>query len=390
MSISDKESIMNAIQAEQAFLKKNIVDRYTYPLRGAQYLPSAIDHNVNQALNVRTAVLTQPILNDEPSDSITRKFMVVVGIPTGLMENLRYQNTLSTKEHLYTIDLMFKNLQISQNDEDDNAADTTTKISKTFSTRIFVNEGYQLAGGADVVSSTLTNYQQIYDATKYKYIDDDGNYLDATPDVLQFMLGDRAIIENHLLSHYSKLFLKSTTGIALEEEAFDLVPQIRRYPDAAQDANYTTIVDGIAVNYPNTVEGQLNKERVLRDLARSSSLSPDQHRTSMMSSKIFERIHVIPVNIDDIISDFESNNDNLVFRNDLAFINVVAKISLEENQPPMILRQSPTRRSATQASTDVAETFKQIDVRAQGADAVGINKMLETSSKFGGTMSGRT
>ena len=56
----------------------------------------------------------------------------------------------------------------------------------------------------------------------------------------------------------------------------------------------------------------------------------------------------------------------------------------------MILRQSPTRRSATQASTDVAETFKQIDVRAQGADAVGINKMLETSSKFGGTMSGRT
>lgn len=390
MSIGDKESIMNAIQSEQAFLKKNIVDRYSYPLRGAQYLPSAIDHNIGQALNAKTAILTQPILNDEASDRLTRKFMVVVGIPTGLMENLRYQNTLSTKEHLYTIDLVFKNLQISQKDEDDNAADTTTKISKTFSTRIFVNEGYQLAGGADVVSSTLSNYQQIYDATKYKYIDDNGSYLDATPDVLQFMLGDRSIIENHLLSHYSKLFLKTTAGITLDEEAFDLVPQTRRYPDAAQDANYTSIVDGIAVNYPSTVEGQLNKERVLRDLSRSSVLAPDQHKTSMMTSKIFERIHVIPVNIDDIISDFENINDDLVFRNDLSFISVVAKISLAENQPPMILRQSPTRRSAAQASTDVAETFKQIDVRSQGADVVGINKMIETSSKFSGIMRGRT
>ena len=204
------------------------------------------------------------------------------------------------------------------------------------------------------------------------------------------MLGDRSIIENHLLSHYSKLFLKTTAGITLDEEAFDLVPQTRRYPDAAQDANYTSIVDGIAVNYPSTVEGQLNKERVLRDLSRSSVLAPDQHKTSMMTSKIFERIHVIPVNIDDIISDFENINDDLVFRNDLSFISVVAKISLAENQPPMILRQSPTRRSAAQASTDVAETFKQIDVRSQGADVVGINKMIETSSKFSGIMRGRT
>ena len=374
--IGDKESIMNSIQAEQAMLKKNIIDRYTYPLRGAAYLPAALDHNINQALNLKTAVLTLPALNDSPIDAINRKFMVAVGIPTGLMENLRYQNTFSTKEHLYSIDLVFKNLQISQNEEDSDTAGTLATVSKTFSTRIFVNEGYQIAGGADVISSTLTNYQQIYDATKYKYVSDSGEYLDATPDKLYFMLGDRMIIENHLLSHYSKLLLKATAGITLDEEVFDLVPQTRRYPDAAQDANYTTIVDKIAVNYPDTAEGVLNKDRALRDLSRSMMLAPDQHKVSMMTAKTFERIHVIPVDIYEITSIFDRNGGNLAFARDLSFISVVAKISLADNQPPMVLSQSPTRRSATQAATDVAS------VLANGSDrdasVTGINKFRET------------
>lgn len=375
--IGDKESIMNSIQAEQAMLKKNIIDRYSYPLRGAAYLPTALDHNINQALNLKTAVLTLPALNDSPIDAINRKFMVAVGIPAGLMENLRYKNTFSTKEHLYSIDLVFKNLQISQNEEDSDTAGTLATVSKTFSTRIFVNEGYQIAGGADVISSTLTNYQQIYDATKYKYINDSGEYLDATPDKLYFMLGDRMIIENHLLSHYSKLLLKATAGITLDEEVFDLVLQTRRYPDAAQDANYTTIVDKIAVNYPDTAEGVINKNRALRDLSRSMMLSPDQHKVSMMTAKTFERIHVIPVDINEITSIFDRNGENLAFARDLSFISVVAKISLADNQPPMVLSQSPTRRSATQAATDVAS------VLANGSDldasVTGINKFRETT-----------
>lgn len=374
--IGDKESIMNSIQAEQAMLKKNIIDRYTYPLRGAAYLPAALDHNINQALNLKTAVLTLPALNDSPIDAINRKFMVAVGIPAGLMENLRYKNTFSTKEHLYSIDLVFKNLQISQNEEDSDTTGTLATVSKTFSTRIFVNEGYQIAGGADVISSTLTNYQQIYDATKYKYINDSGEYLDATPDKLYFMLGDRMIIENHLLSHYSKLLLKATAGITLDEEVFDLVLQTRRYPDAAQDANYTTIVDKIAVNYPDTAEGVINRDRALRDLSRSMMLSPDQHKVSMMTAKTFERIHVIPVDINEITSIFDRNGGNLAFARDLSFISVVAKISLADNQPPMVLSQSPTRRSATQAATDVAS------VLANGSDrdasVTGINKFRET------------
>jgi len=379
--INDKESIMNSIQSEQAFLKKNLVDRYKNPLRGAAYLPSAIDHNVGQAINVKTVVATLPVLNDPVSDTITRKFLIAVGIPTGLLESLRYQNTISTSEHLYSIDLVFKNLQVSQQEED--AATAPYPISRTFSSRIFVNEGYQLADGPDVNSRELTNYDQIYAATKYKVIDEDGNYRDASPADLELILGSRTVVENHLLSHYAKLLLKTTSGITFDEEAFDLVPQTRRYPDASQDANYTTIVDRIATNYPDTPEGRLNKERVLRDLSRAIPLAPEQHKISMMVSKIFERIHVIPVDIDEVIEALQITNNNITF------LDVVVKIRLEDSQPPMTFRQSPTRRSYTQAVTDAASAFRQTDISMQSADKVGLNKMAETSKKFSGIMGGR-
>ena len=114
----------------------------------------------------------------------------------------------------------------------------------------------------------------------------------------------------------------------------------------------------------------------MRDLSRSMMLSPDQHKVSMMTAKTFERIHVIPVDIYEITSIFDRNSGNLAFARDLSFISVVAKISLADNQPPMVLSQSPTRRSATQAATDVAS------VLANGSDrdasVTGINKFRET------------
>lgn len=378
----DKESLLNSVQSEQAFLKKNLVDRYSSQLRGATYLPAAIDHNAGQALNTKTVVLTYPVLNDPISDLVTRKFLIAVGIPTGLMEVLRYQNTVSTSEHLYSIDLVFKKIQVTQEEEDTSRFDSFVTKGYTFSTRVFINEGTQLTGGPDTKSSELTNYAQIYSATKYKVIDDSGNYRDiAVPDLEQ-VLGNSKIVENHFVSHYSKLLLKTTAGITLDEEVFDLVPQARRYPDAAQDANYTTIVDRASVKYPDTPEGQLNKERAQRDLSRAIQLAPNQHKTSMMVSKTFERIHVIPIDISDIVEQLQ------MAREDIAFIDVVAKIRLEDSQPPVTFEDAPTRRSYTGAIQDAATAITQTDVRSQGADSVGINAMVESSNRFGGRLGG--
>jgi hypothetical protein len=380
--LSDTESLLNSVQSEQAFLKKNLVDRYSSQLRGAAYLPSSIDHNVGQALNTKTVVATYPILNDPINDIVTRKFLIAVGMPTGLMEALRYQNSVSTSEHLYSIDLVFKKIQVTQEEEDTRTFESFVTKGYTFSTRIFVNEGSQLIGGPDTKSSELTNYAQIYSATKYKVIDDSGNYRDiAVPDLEQ-VLGNSKIVENHFMSHYSKLLLKTTAGITLDEEVFDLVPQARRYPDAEQDANYTTIVDRASVKYPDTPEGQLNKERAQRDLSRAIQLAPNQHKTSMMVSKTFERIHVIPIDISDIVEQLQMT------REDIAFIDVIAKIRLESSQPPVSFEEAPTRRSYTGAIQDAATAITQTDVRAQGADSVGINAMVESSNRFGGLMRG--
>ena len=379
------EALLNATQLEQAFLKINLTDRYANLLRGAAYLPSAIDHNTGQASNTKTVVSTYPVLTDPTSDAVTRKFLVAVGIPTGLLETLRYKNAVTTAEHLYSIDLVFKNLQVSEEQE---AIGSYVTKSYTFSSRIFVNEGAQLIGGADTKTAELSNYEQVYAATKFKVIDDTGAYRDITIADLERIMGSDVIVKNHFTSHYAKLFLKTVTGITLDEECFDLIPQARTYPDASQLANYTTIADGINSNFPASQEGQLNRERVLLDLSRAIQLAPQQHKTSMMISKTFERIHVIPIDINDLlnpIGSFLGTEAENISENDIAFIDVVAKIRLEDAQPPVSFEDAPASRSYSNSlgergdrSVTAPNVFSQVDAASQSA----------ASNRFGGRLGG--
>jgi len=385
------DAILNATQLEQAFLKINLVDRYTNLLRGAPYLPSAIDHNTGQAINTKTVVATYPVLTDPTSDAVTRKFLIAVGMPTGLLETLRYKNAVTATEHLYTIDLIFKNLQVSEEQE---ALGSYVTKSYTFSSRIFVNEGSQLIGGADTKDAELTNYEQVYAATKFKVIDDTNAYRDVTIADLERIMGSDIIVKNHFTSHYAKLFLKTVTGITLDEECFDLIPQTRTYPDPDQLANYTTIVDGINGNFPASQEGQLSRERVLLDLSRAIQLAPQQHKASMMVSKTFERVHVIPIDITDLLNPIGSTNDRPT-ENDLAFIDVVAKVRLEDAQPPVSFEDAPVSRAYANALGESGDrmvtspnVISQFDAATQSASSVGINAMIETSNKFGGRLGG--
>jgi hypothetical protein len=239
-------------------------------------------------------------------------------------------------------------------------------------------------GGPDTKASELLSYEQIAAATKYKVIDDDRNYVDATPDQITSIMGNSNVVKNHLNSHYGKLLLKTTTGISVDEEIFDLVPQQRTYPDTENLPNYTTLADLAAVNFGSSPEDQLNKERTLRDLSRAIQLSPRQHMTSMMVSKTFERIHVIPVDIDDIISRPEMN----LRLDDLAYISVVAKINLSDTQPPVSVQPAPRTRSFSNSLGERGDgkvtiiDIGQFDIATQSASSVGINKMVDASRRF--------
>jgi hypothetical protein len=102
----------------------------------------------------------------------------------------------------------------------------------------------------------------------------------------------------------------------------------------------------------------------------------------MMVSKTFERIHVIPVDVSEVIEQLQ------ISREDIAFLDVVAKVRLEASQPPVSFEAATTRRSYSNALQNALTTFVETDVRSQGIDSVGINAVVETSNRFGGRLGG--
>jgi hypothetical protein len=392
-NISGKESILNGMQLEQVLLKKNIIDRYANRLRSANYLPSAIDHNTNQAINTKTVVKTSSLFADNTDKSLTSRYLIVVGLPSGLLETLRYKSSSLQTGHLYTVRLYFKNIQLTGRTEEQIVESGGTLYASkpyTFSSRLFVSEGAQLFNGADITAPELTSYEQVAKATKFKVFDDQGNYVDITRNQVAGILSSE-VATNHLNSHYGKLLLKTTSGISVEEEIFDLVPQVRTYPDAGKIPLYSTLVDLASNKFGVTAEDQLNKERTMRDLARSIQLAPTQHKDSMMVSKTFERIHVIPIDINDIISDPAIQ----LSRSDISFINIIAEVEYSQFQPAINPVQSSTRTQSFAnslgergdglvTSIDIG-TF---NLQDQSVASVGINKIIETSNNAGGRFGG--
>lgn len=118
----------------------------------------------------------------------------------------------------------------------------------------------------------------------------------------------------------------------------------------------------------------------------------------MMVSKTFERIHVIPVDISDLlnpVSEFLGTDGASLSENDIAFIDVVAKIRLEDSQPPVSFEDAPAARSYANSlgdrgdrSVTAPNVISQVDAASQSVASVGINSMIETSNRFGGRLGG--
>lgn len=404
LGIDAEESLLNAIQREQAYLKKHLVSLYSNPLRGAQYLPSAVDYTQGQAQNVKTMISCVPELadavdvNNPGQGSANRKYLITVGIPTGLIEKLRYENTSVVSEHMISINLIFKNLQRQQVDYDaatmqDVDPDASVSRSYKFSTRLFIEEGSQAANSADVVASTITNADSIYSRTTYKVFDDAGSYKKVDYIAAAGILGEN-VVKQHVKSHYANLILQACNGINVREHSFNLIPQRQVYPDRPAPGlpdNYTTLIDLITPSFGSDDEALLYKQRVEQDLARSRQFSPNQHLKNITTSKTYERVFTIPVDFDALTSELPDDFAKAL-ANNFIFFDVVAEIRLEAVQPPVvILDQSQTRPSrqndytiATQSARSLIETaIDQLDVTSAG-----INNVIEISNKFKGIYGG--
>lgn len=404
LGIDSEESLLNAIQREQAYLKKHIVSLYSNPLRGAQYLPSAVDYTQGQAQNVKTMISCVPELadaidvNNPGQGASNRKYLITVGIPSGLIEKLRYESTGVVSEHMISVNLKFRNLQRKQIDYDaatmqDIDPDTFISKSYKFSTRLFIEEGSQAADSSDIVASTMTNADSIYARTTYKVFDDAGSYKKVDYRAAVAILGD-AVVKQHVKSHYANLILQSCNGVNVREHTFNLIPQNQVYPDpvaAGLPDNYSTLIDLITPRFGTDAEALLYKQRVEQDLARSRQFSPNQHLKNMTTSKTYERIFTIPVDFDALAIEFPDDFARAL-TSDFIFFDVVAEVSLEAAQPPIVIldqsRTRPSRQSDYNVATQSARSLIETSIDQLDVTSAGINSVIEVSNKFRGIFGG--
>ena len=305
--LTDVESIINSTQREQAQLKKINVEKYSNRLIGAQYLPSISDYNLKLAVYTKVVLRTHPRMRAGP-----KKNYIAIGLPSGLLENLRYQNVLSTAEDIFNIRLNFVNLQVKQ------LADGLERIQRTykFSSKLFVFDKND-----DRTVNKPRSYNDVFSDTGLKYFGDDGSVRDISYADASRILGQE-IVDNHMLSHYAQAALRMINGIRIDEGIFDMRERSQVFPDVEKMSEYLTIFRDYVLTrqVKDTTDEKLFLQRVMNDVARSTYLSPNEHFISMATSRKFERVYIIPVTM--------SSNDGFLSEN-VTFPTTFADIVLE-------------------------------------------------------------
>jgi hypothetical protein len=283
-NLTNSESIINSTQREQAYLKKVLVEKYATKLSFADYLPTVTDYNRLQERRTKKVLATHPLMTPGP-----KKYFIAVGLPAGLLENLRYKNVLSTREDVFSIKLSFRNLQLPQ------IADSGVEETKVygFSSRLFVKDL-----GFEGSSNDGNSWQSIFqNTTLFRYIDDGSlqsiNYTDAVSRYSE------EIVRNHMLSHYAHLALNMINGIRIDESLFDLRDRSVAYPDPERQVEYLQLFSDYTqqCNLKDTTEDKLFLQRVMNEVARSTYLSPRTHFLSMITARKFDRVLIIPVDL---------------------------------------------------------------------------------------------
>lgn len=282
-NLSESESTINAIQLEQAQLKKSLVSKYRTRLNGANYLPSHVDYTQNQLKSTKNALSKVAILKSGP-----KKHFVAVGLTSGLLENLRYQNVLSTNEHKFTIRLKLSDLQVPQALNLSASGNSTSQVIEEykFSSRLFIDE---------TEAPNAVSFNKI----GLKLFTSNGSYRTISKSDAARLLGEDTV-NNHIISHYAYLTLLMTNGIRVEESIFNLRSREQSYPDTDRLSEYITTFQDYIISRPDlgdTTEEKLFVQRVTNDISRSTYFSPFNHFLDMTTSKKFERVFIIPVDL---------------------------------------------------------------------------------------------
>jgi len=253
-----------------------------------------------------------------PSASQDRKKILVVGIPAGVAEYLRYKGAWLGNDSRYLDSTYLKITVYRRNLQDD----SETSIPKEF---YFDMSSYLLEGLAGVddsaslrsddqsvthIFANMLSAMTIFDPLIF---DDIGSPSTFETDLIKWdgesvslSPSGEIVLQNHFFDYYLKMYLRIVLGIDVFEDSFPFNESetISSTCDADKQEIFNSFEEGLVTLYASSdelaedsQELEFNKTRSV--IAQSTIFSSIKYRNRVLFSRIFDRVFCIYVDIDD-------------------------------------------------------------------------------------------
>ncbi len=298
--LKEKDTLLHSMQYEQILLKRYALSMYNKTSTDANYVPSSNDYTKGQTTNLKTFIDCGLIGTNN-----TKTNILTIGIPSGLIEDLRYRQTFSLSqlfndpysEGKFQIHLIFENMQTNQVTSDETPFNKIEKLY-TFSTKLRVTEGSLDFNGADTKTNIITSKQTLLGNTTLLDVNSANPAQMRYNDAVSKFGSDT--VENEIKSYYASLLLKSTIGLDTSEQNFHVIPQDVVYPDP-NNVYYSMMEVDINNSYLTAdPDSAIFATRIKQELARSRYCAPQQLFENIVTSKTFEKIVNVIIDVDNI------------------------------------------------------------------------------------------
>ena len=277
-----------------------------------------------RSLKLMAKVFNQPGYGFTSSENSGKNVILHVGIPSGLLNALRFEAYSKTSEieYFFSSNIVIHVTKI-------NSLNPSIKYnarSYVFNTRKYIQEFKDIQPRYDAISQpgefSLPNHIKKYDDTwTFDQILANIEIMTANLDSKSYGLGlngmrktnnknrediydndvYKCMLENHVFDYFSKLYLESTTGIDLAEGNFQINRDnlYKGEVDISSKQTYENMIQEIIARYPaSNVNQDLAQElfRVANAAKNSIYFSSEERAKSIIGTPCFERVFSIPIN----------------------------------------------------------------------------------------------
>lgn len=320
-NLRNKETLLHSLQLEQNYLKTFLLEMHSKKSTNASYVPASNDYTIGQSKNLKSMIDSGFIGNNQTTTNI-----LTIGLTAGLLEDLRYKSMTgasSIASDLFEITLTFKDLQEKQTQE---VEGTVSYVEKKylFSSGLRVTEGSTDFNGADTKSDSLTDMTSIFKNTALQEMVVISDSVAIFPINYENAISrySKEVVDNEIRSYYADLLLRSTIGLDINEQYFPVLGTQFVYPDFG-NGNYSVLQNDINSSYiTEEISSGIFATRIKREIARSRYCAPNQLFDNVATSKTFDKIINIVIDVDNVTNNADSGQ-SFSFENVMVDIRAV-------------------------------------------------------------------